>query len=224
MMFFLKFLTIYMKYLKYLIPNFTSLNIFNKKQTKNMKKLFFVLIAALTLTSVQSSAQTWGSVLAGDAVQTWVTSIVAKQGTNHNDAPSQTGLWPIAGGNGATAQVFQLVNNPGPSATPYTTSVPAASGSTRITYYFAFLVNGTYYYASYTGRFNDSDGSLITLTDRFAGSSGADISQSIRNQNTPLPNVTNQNVPIDGGVSVLLGAGALAHLRRKKIMAKFNNA
>lgn len=223
-MVFLKYLTKYIKYYSTLIPNFTSLNIFNKKQTKNMKKLFFVLIAALTLTSVQSKAQTWSSVLAGNNGQNWVTSILAKTNTNGGDPISQTGLWPIAGGQGNNAQVFQLVNNPGLSATPYTTTVSVNNTYYKTTYYFAFLVNGTYYYAAWSGRFYKSDNSLQGVSDRFAASSAAGISDAAKGQNTPLSNVPNQNVPIDGGVSVLLGAGALAHLRRKKIMAKFKNA
>jgi hypothetical protein len=156
-----------------------------------MKKLFFVLIAALTLTSVQSKAQTWGSVLSGsyrDALKTIP--------TNQN-----IGFVAVV----ANSSSFQLLNGQSPYTTTYNVG---QKGYT--TYYFAFS--------------HDSNVSYYSYTVQTSGSGSANPSFSYESNVTNLGEGTYPvATPIDGGVSLLLGAGVVAHLRRKKLMSNQSN-
>ena len=218
MMFFLKYLTFYLKHFKKPVLIFTSLNIFNKKQTKTMKKLIFVLVAALTLTSVQSNAQTWGSVISGSTGSDLVDFLQLRtsNGTTFTQVPGA----PLVGTTYANS--FQLLSGSSPFTTNYTDAV---SGNVITNYFFAFSWWNTRYY--YTVSTSLSDGATVASNfGRLYYSSASDMNTGNNSISGISQSMTapDQNVPIDGGVSLLLGAGAVAHLRRKKIMAKLKNA
>jgi hypothetical protein len=185
-----------------------------------MKKIIFVLIAALSLSSVQSKAQTWGSVISGSTGSDLITFLQQR-----STAGSFTQV-PGAGTTGSAettyANQFQLLDGGNPFTTTY---VDANSGNTITNYFFAFSWwNVRYYYvvststaagtgdiSQYGRTYYASAGNMNTYNNAISGISAQMTAPT-------------QNVPIDGGVSLLLGAGAVAHLRRKKLMSKLKNA
>jgi len=165
-----------------------------------MKKLFFsIFITVLTLVSIQSKAQTWSSSLTSTfSSGPTGTSIIAKLRALNSSVLADANY----------SHIFQAVD--GGSA--YT----VIDGS-RSVYFFAFISNAgviNYFAVSLKNNlinantFQSSDTDVATFNDATNG------------LGSTLPTAT----PIDGGVSILLAGGALAHIRRKKVLAKAKNA
>ena len=183
-----------------------------------MKKIIFVLIAALSLSSVQSKAQTWGSVVSG-ATSADLVTYLKKRATG--------GLFvavPGAPRVGTTnANQFQLLDGGSPYTTTY---VDVNTGNTVTNYFFAFSWWNVRYYYVVSTFVDQNDGLTKNLASKYFATAGAmnTNNNGIIGISDQQMNAPTQNVPIDGGVSLLLGAGAVAHLRRKKLMSKLKNA
>ena len=188
-----------------------------------MKKIIFVLIAALSLSSVQSKAQTWGSVLSGATGDDLITYLQERASDgSFTQVPGAPGSItnPVRG---VSANKFQLLDGGSPFTTSYTDS---ETGNLITNYFFAFSWwNVRYYYKVSTSTAAGTG--VVSLYGRAFYASAALMNAANNNiggiSNSSM-NAPTQNVPIDGGVSLLLGAGAVAHLRRKKLMSKLKNA
>ena len=105
-------------------------------------------------------------------------------------------------------------------------TVDQNNGNTITNYFFAFSWwNVRYYYRVQTST--DAGTSVVSNYGRSFYNSVGDMNSAnngISGITNPNMNAPIQNVPIDGGVSLLLGAGAVAHLKKKKLMSKFKNA
>ena len=189
---------------------------------KNMKKIIFVLIAALALSSVQSKAQTWGSVISGSTGSDLVTYLKERATLgNFTQVPGSPGSItnPVSG---AAANQFQLLVGGNPFTTTY---VDGNTGNTITNYFFAFSWwNVRYYYVVSTSTAAGTN--VVSNYGRTYYSSAANMNSFNNGISGISAQMTapTQNVPIDGGVSLLLGAGAVAHLRRKKLMSNLKNA
>ena len=176
------------------------------------------MVAALTLTCVQSNAQTWGSVISG-ATGSDLVDYLQLRSSNATTFTQVPGA-PLVGTTYANS--FQLLSGASPFTTNYTDPV---TDNVITNYFFAFSWWNTRYYYTVTTSTADGTGVVSNYATRYFSSASnmntANNSISGISQTMTAPD---QNVPIDGGVSLLLGAGAVAHFRRKKIMAKSKNA
>ena len=165
-----------------------------------MKKLMIlsVLFCSLTLVSFKSNAQYWGDVVSGNTAAQPTRSFASM--VNGGSKSLQT----KEGASATTTNYLRIYQWITAANTPYITS----DGTSR-TYYFAFVTAGVAEYYSYTLKTTDVNYTGTSIYSRTTDSDSVNLTAA---------------TPIDGGVSLLLAGGVLAHLKRKKVFSKVENA